>query len=123
MEYVDCLRAEVRITGVLPSDDAEPSSPEKTTGKRKRPAADDKAEVKTAAAVRKAKATKRLFDQVFQRWSQHLGLKVQNGPVSSGLERLEPGMACTIFSISILNQAQAILSLASYTKASIRSKF
>ncbi|KAJ7907345.1 hypothetical protein B0H13DRAFT_2662458 [Mycena leptocephala] len=97
MEYVDCLRAEVRITGVLPSDDAEPSSPERTTGKRKRPAVDDEAEVKDkkAAAVRKAKATKRLFDQVFQRWSQHLGLKVQNGPVSSGLERLEPGYTLT----------------------------
>ncbi|KAF7337873.1 Fanconi-associated nuclease [Mycena venus] len=103
IEYVDSLRAEATIDGVLPSGDTEATSqrsPEKTTGKRRREAVDDEIEVKDkkgkkAEAVRKAEATKELLDEVYPRWAAHNSIKTQSDPVGPGLERFEPGYALT----------------------------
>jgi hypothetical protein len=86
-------------------------------GKRKRPPPvkeedededEDKAKRKTKAraeAIRKAKATKRLFDEVYPRWAQHASIKAQiqtqSDPVPPGLERFEPGTAPATVSVSV----------------------
>ncbi|KAJ7799837.1 hypothetical protein B0H14DRAFT_3156295 [Mycena olivaceomarginata] len=92
---VNCLRAEARVDGIL-------SGQAKTTtkGKRLGPIEDpDKLE----AAIRKAKAAKKLFDQIFSEWETEWEMYWlrslrraldDSGPVS-GLERLEPGYALT----------------------------
>ncbi|KAJ7799838.1 hypothetical protein B0H14DRAFT_3787035 [Mycena olivaceomarginata] len=108
IEYVDCLRAEAIIDGVLPSPFGDA---ELAMGKRKRPPPikeedededEDKAKRKAKAraeAIRKATATKRLFDEVYPRWAQHASIKAQiqtqSDPVPPGLERFEPGYALT----------------------------
>lgn len=94
MKYVNCLRAEARVDGIL-------SGQAKTTtkGKRLGPIEDpDKLE----AAIRKAKAAKKLFDQIFSEWEMYWLRSLRralddSGPVS-GLERLEPGM----YDVSVL---------------------
>lgn len=111
IEYVDCLRAEAIIDGVLPSPLGD------AMGKRKRPPPvkeedededEDKAKRKAKAraeAIRKAKATKRLFDEVYPRWAQHASIKAQiqtqSDPVPPGLERFEPGTARATVSVSV----------------------
>lgn len=94
LKYVNCLRAEARVDGIL-------SGQAKTTtkGKRLGPIEDpDKLE----AAIRKAKAAKKLFDQIFSEWEMYWLRSLRralddSGPVS-GLERLEPGM----YDVSVL---------------------
>ncbi|KAJ7436212.1 hypothetical protein FB451DRAFT_1307685 [Mycena latifolia] len=101
IEYEDSLTAEAVIDGVLPSavfSDAESPKQKNSKLKGKSRAVDeeDEGEVqdKKAAAVRKAKATKTLFDEVYSRWPSYLSIKLQ-GILCPGLERFEAGYVLT----------------------------
>ncbi|KAJ7171924.1 hypothetical protein C8R46DRAFT_1084252 [Mycena filopes] len=105
IEYHDALAAEAKIAGVLPSGiqpDAEPSptqAQETQLGKRKRPSAEDDetdgVKDKKAVVMRKAQVTRKLFEEVIERWAPHNGLKGMSGPLAPGLERFDPGYVLT----------------------------
>ncbi|KAJ7080407.1 hypothetical protein B0H15DRAFT_486580 [Mycena belliarum] len=100
LEYEDALKADAVFDGVLPSPVAQDAQSPKGKLKGKTRAVDEedddaKAKERKAAALRKARATKTLFDEVFCRWSAHLGIKKQSAAAPTGLDRLEPGYALT----------------------------
>ncbi|KAJ6526283.1 hypothetical protein DFH09DRAFT_1371718 [Mycena vulgaris] len=99
LEYEDVLMVEAAFDGLLPSASSDPKPTTQKNVKRKDRPIDEEVPVKDkkAEAVRKAKATKKLFDEAYSRWSDHLGLKSKDIPDMErpGLERLEPGYVLT----------------------------
>ncbi|KAJ7706900.1 hypothetical protein B0H17DRAFT_1034785 [Mycena rosella] len=103
IEYEDTLKAEAAIEGAFPSPDGEPTSPKTSKIKAKdRPVEDDgeaqakEKREKKAAAVRKAKADRKLFDELYARWTAHLGIKTGTAVTAlPGFERFEPGYVLT----------------------------
>ncbi|KAJ7137889.1 hypothetical protein C8R44DRAFT_766426 [Mycena epipterygia] len=89
LAYEDALKAEAQMDDVLPSNIL-PGPLSQTDPKDKK-----------AAATRKARLTVKLFDEVYELWAAHLGIKsdpVPNpipGTARPTLERLEPGYALT----------------------------
>lgn len=94
--YEAALKASAILDGVLPSGippEPEPSDEKSSKGKGKSRSVDEEVEVKDkkAAAVRKAKVTVKLFDEVYDRWADYNGLRAQGVRLATGSERFEPG--------------------------------